>query len=89
MQDLIAAGGGGEPDRQALARWEARAEHTIGVLIRRYLAQNPPPGPSRVAQDLQAWSVALAADGRARLQELGEDHLQVADLEDEERPPGG
>jgi len=64
---------------ESLARWEARAEHTIGVLIRRYLAQNPPPARSRVAQDLQRWSHALASDGRARLQELGEDHLHLAD----------
>jgi hypothetical protein len=78
MQDLIAAGGGPAED-QSLARWEARAEHTIGVLIRRYLAQNPPPEASRVAQDLQTWSHALASDGRARLQELGEEHLHLAE----------
>ena len=84
MQDLIAAGGG-PADAESLAGWEARAEHTIGVLIRRYLAQNPPPAPSRVAQDLQTWSHALAADGRARLQELGEDHLQLADPEPPEQ----
>lgn len=80
MQDLIAAGGG-LAEEESLARWEARAEHTIGVLIRRFLAQNPPPAPSRVAQDLQTWSHALAADGRARLQELGEEHLHLADPE--------
>lgn len=80
MQDLIAVGGG--PDEgESLARWEARAEHTIGVLIRRFLAQNPPPAPSRVAQDLQTWSHALAVDGRARLQELGEEHLHLTDPE--------
>jgi uncharacterized protein (DUF1800 family) len=82
VQDLIAAGGG-PAEGDSLARWEARAEHTIGVLIRRFLAQNPPPAPSRVAQDLQTWSHALAVDGRARLQELGEDHLHLADPEEE------
>lgn len=80
MQDLIAAGGG-PAEGESLARWEARAEHTIGVLIRRYLAQNPPPAGSRVAQDLQTWSHALASDGRARLQELGEEHLHLAEPE--------
>jgi hypothetical protein len=82
MQDLIAAGGG-PAECESLASWEARAEHTIGVLIRRFLAQNPPPAPSRVAQDLQTWSHALAVDGRARLQELGEDHLHLAEPEEE------
>jgi uncharacterized protein (DUF1800 family) len=82
VHDLIAAGGGPAED-ESLARWEARAEHTIGVLIRRFLAQNPPPAPSRVAQDLQTWSHALAVDGRARLQELGEDHLHLADPDQE------
>ena len=53
MQDLIAAGGG-PSEGESLARWEARAEHTVGVLIRRFLAQNPPPAPSRVAQDLRS-----------------------------------
>ena len=82
MQDLIAAGGGGPEEGESLAQWEARAEHTIGVLIRRYLARNPPPGRSQVALDLQKWSHALAVDGRARLQELGEDHLRLADPEE-------
>jgi hypothetical protein len=82
MHDLISAGDG-PAEGESLARWEARAEHTIGVLIRRYLARNPPPAPSRVAQDLQKWSHALALDGRARLQELGEDHLHLAEPEEE------
>jgi hypothetical protein len=58
--------------------WEARAEANIAVLITRYLAENPCPGPSPIARDLARWSRALAADGQARLQEAGEPRLRMA-----------
>jgi hypothetical protein len=58
--------------------WEARAEGDIAVLIDRYLAEHPCPAPSPVHDDLVRWSHALAADGRARLRELGAARLRSA-----------
>ncbi|MCW3020900.1 MAG: hypothetical protein JWR30_222 [Conexibacter sp.] len=71
---------GGPAD--AVAVWEAQTEYAIGVLIRRYLAESPAPGRSQIARDFQDWAHALAADGRARLEELGAGHLRPV------RPPG-
>jgi hypothetical protein len=71
--------GRGSGQTEAIASWEAQAEYAVGVLIRRYLAETPAPGRSRVAQDLQRWAHALAADGQARLAELGQSHLRLAD----------
>ena len=73
--------GGKEDGAVAVATWEAQAEYAVGVLIRRYVAENPPPERSQVALDLQEWALALAADGQARLAALGEAHLRLA------RPP--
>ncbi|HEY4095025.1 MAG TPA: hypothetical protein VGM33_05920 [Baekduia sp.] len=52
------------------------------MLIARYVAENPAPGQSRVALDLQSWSDALVLDGRERLEALGESPLRLAE------PPG-
>jgi hypothetical protein len=74
----------GRPD--AVALWEAQTEHALGVLIRRYLAATPPPGRSQVALDLHGWAHALAADGQARLEELGETHLRLTQAPDPAEP---
>lgn len=59
------------------ARWDARAEQDIGVLIARYLSENPAPSESVVALDLRRWSSALRSDGQARLVELGSGRLRA------------
>lgn len=58
--------------------WDARAEVAIAVMIRRYLAENPAPRSSRVADDLAAWAETLDCDGQARLAAQGAAHLRVA-----------
>ena len=49
------------------ATWEARAMLHVGLMIDRYLAEQPPPRGSRVAADLADWAARLRADGHARL----------------------
>jgi hypothetical protein len=62
----------------AVQTWEARAEADLAVLIQRYLAEHPCPGPSLIEADLARWSRALAADGQARLAELDQPRLRMA-----------
>jgi hypothetical protein len=69
-----------------IAAWEAQAEYAVGVLIARYVAENPAPGQSQVALDLQAWADALVRDGRERLEALGESPLRLADPPQPDRP---
>lgn len=57
--------------------WSARFMLGVGVLIRELHSSCPPPGRSRVAQDLLDWADALEADGRSRLELLGRPHLQA------------
>ncbi len=67
-------------DRTDAAReWDARAEQAVGVLIRRYLHEHPPPHASRIADDLEDWSDRLIADGDARLRAAGRRALVDAD----------
>jgi hypothetical protein len=80
MQDLHGPAGFDERGED-LALWEARAEYAVGVLIRRYLADHPPPETSGIAFDLQHWAHALALDGRERLRMLGEGHLRAVEPE--------
>lgn len=58
--------------------WDARAELEVAVLIKRYLADRPPPPGARVADDLRCWAHRLELDGRARLAELAAPRLRVA-----------
>ncbi len=58
--------------------WEARAEQDIGIVIRRYLSEQPCPGPSGVADAFSTWSDGLVCDGQARLEELGIRRLRSA-----------
>jgi len=51
--------------------WAAQAETDIAVLIQRYLAENPPPGPSRIHEDFRLWATNLQRDGQDRLAALG------------------
>jgi len=66
------------PDRQSAIEWDARAELDVGLMIKRYLAENPPPKQSRVADDLERWAEGLEDDGRARLQAAGRRRLRSA-----------
>jgi hypothetical protein len=61
----------------AVAAWEARAEREVGVMIARYLAENPAPGRSHVEDDLARWSGELRSDGQARLAALGHPSLRA------------
>lgn len=62
----------------AVKTWEAHAEADVGVLIRRYLADHPCPGASRIRGDLEDWADRLEAVGQARLAELGLRRLRPA-----------
>ena len=64
-------------DPDGVTLWEARAEHDVGVMIARYLAEHPPPGRSHVEADLARWSTALRDDGQARLTALGHPPLRA------------
>jgi hypothetical protein len=50
--------------------WDARAELSIGVLIERYLHENPPPADARVAGDLADWGRRLRGHGEQRLRAI-------------------
>jgi hypothetical protein len=63
----------------AAREWDARAEQAVGVRIRRYLHEHPPPHASRIADDLEDWSHRLIADGDARLRAAGRRALVDAD----------
>lgn len=58
--------------------WDARAEADVAVLIRRYLADHPAPGPSRIQDGLLDWADQLEADGQARLEAQGHRRLRAA-----------
>lgn len=68
MQHPLVAGlRGGRVDVET---WEAQFEADLAVMLRRYLAEHPPPGPSRFAEDAENWA--------ANLEQLGRDHLAAA-----------
>lgn len=54
-----------------------RVAYDIGVLIRRYIAERPPPASSTFAADFEDWSTRLIAHGEDRLSELGASPLVV------------
>jgi hypothetical protein len=58
-------------------RWDAQAEWDVGVFMRRYLKENPPPDGAVCAEDFHRWSEDLRCDGQARLQELGAVRLRA------------
>jgi len=55
----------------AILAWEAHTQLAVGRLIRRRLAEHPPPGGTRIEGDFQQWADALIDDGCERLQALG------------------
>jgi hypothetical protein len=65
-------------DSEAAQRWDARAQHDIGVLINRYLGENPAPPGSAVSARLEAVGRDLQALGADRLEELGLGRLRLA-----------
>ncbi len=62
----VAAPAAGQEVADAIAAWEAQAEHDISVLISDYLDQNPTHVTSQVAADLRAFADLLEDDARAR-----------------------
>lgn len=53
------------------ARWDAQAEYDIGVMVQRYLHDNPPIAESEVARLLTNCAGDLEASGERRLLSLG------------------
>jgi hypothetical protein len=60
------------------ARWDAQAEYDIGVLISRYLRQNPAPPGSRLLPDFAHAARDLQVAGQLRLDRLGQRRLHLA-----------
>jgi hypothetical protein len=58
--------------------WDARAEHDVGLLLRRYLRENPAPSGSLVAPELAATSEDLEKSGASQLSQLGARRLRSA-----------
>jgi hypothetical protein len=63
--------GGRERSSSHALGWDAQAEYDIGVMIRRYLAEHPPPAGSRSAGFLENCAEDLIVSGDARLGALG------------------
>jgi hypothetical protein len=62
-------------------RWDAQAEYDVGVLIRRYLQEHPPPTGARFDRDFARWGERLVKRGGEDLHALGVRHLSVAGKE--------
>ena len=50
-----------------LSTWDARAMLHVGLMIERYLVEQPPPDGSVVARDLADWAQRLRLCGEADL----------------------
>ena len=55
--------------------WDARAQVAVGVMLRRYLQENPPPPDATFPPDIELWASNLLRHGEARLALLGARHL--------------
>lgn len=66
------------PTPRLAACWDAQAEYDIGVLMRCYLQDHPPPSGSEFAEDFEDWGERLSSRGRERLEQLRERPLRVA-----------
>lgn len=64
-------------DAEAIERWEARAEHDVGVFIARYLAEHPCPASSVIAARLEQSAQDLQAAGQLGLDRLGQSRLRA------------
>jgi hypothetical protein len=62
----------------AAARWDARAARDIGLIMRRYLAENPAPAGSQYAADLRRQSDEFADLGLELLRAQGVPALRLA-----------
>jgi hypothetical protein len=67
----------GDRRQHRVERWDARATYEIGVLVLRWLNENPPPGASEVAEEARSWGSRMKECGEARLRETGERTLRV------------
>lgn len=62
------------------ATWDARAAYDVGVIISRYIAENPAPPDAKFAADIETWGENLQRWGRGYLRAAGASPL---------RPVGG
>lgn len=64
---------------RTLEEWHGKAEYDVGVMIGRYLAENPPPpGPSPIAAALEDWALKLRDSGTNRLAAVNARPLALA-----------
>jgi hypothetical protein len=56
-----------ESQHGGVEAWEARAEHEVGLLIERYLRQNPSPAESLLSQQLAVSAQYLREAGDLNL----------------------
>jgi hypothetical protein len=61
--------------------WDARAELSIGVMIERYLHENPPPTNAKFAGDFADWGRRLRGWGEYRLRAIAASPLRAVDSE--------
>lgn len=69
----MAAGGAAEVAAERVGldpidAWEARAERDVGLMIARYLGENPCPGASRICDAFASYAAQLRDRGEARLE---------------------
>lgn len=76
MQHPILTGHDGSEEAEP-ELWAAQAQMDISVLIQRYLAENPPPGPSQTHRDFRLWATNLQRDGQDRLAARGHRFLRA------------
>lgn len=67
MQHPILTGHDGGSEEGEPEVWAAQAQLDISILIQRYLAENPPPGPSQTHRDFRLWAANLQRDAQDRL----------------------
>jgi hypothetical protein len=60
------------------AEWDARAMADVAVLIRRYVAETPPPAGAQYAGDFLDWAERLETAGRIALRVLHTRRLRTA-----------
>lgn len=67
---------GGSED--AIPIWEGRAQVDLAVMISRYLAEHPPPGPTPHLSHWTAWADDLRRSGEVRLEAMAARRLRSA-----------
>lgn len=68
----------GGANAKPVEQWEAQFEADLAVMLRRYLADHPAPGPSQLARDADHWASNLEHLGQERLAAAGVRRLRSA-----------